>query len=181
MKRIILLMILVGFAIGTAGCGLKNRVPRYHLDEEFNIVPFKRYSVHQEINYWHRFRRTAYDAVSNPLSTPLSEDMRSVLERHGQPSYVRENFESRTNELVDEWLFWDRKTTVQFIEGQLVYEGPLTDMDHYRVVYGYPDKAYSQQYEAGPRREIWDYLGLFDDQGMIVTFSDEKLVSQNYY
>ena len=71
---------------------------------------------------------------------------------------------------------------VQFVQRELVFEGPLTDMDRYRVRYGYPVKAWSQSYETGVKRDLWDYRGIMvDTHGMIVTFTNEKMITENRY
>jgi hypothetical protein len=165
-----------------AGCGNLNRVPRYDIGEPLEIQPFKRQTLNQSRDYIKVWRKPAYSKVTEPLRRHLSDDMVGVLERHGQPDYLRSGWRSTSNEIVDEWVYWDRSVIVQYVQDQLVYEGPLTDMDRYRVRYGYPRRAWSQVAEAGVQRDFWDYQGfLLDTSGMIVSFSNESLVSENKY
>lgn len=166
----------------TLACGNVNRVPRYKAPEPYAIQAFKRQTKNQSQDFLFNWKREAYSKVSNPITKGLSEDMKDVLARHGQPDYLRKGWRSlSTNEFVDEWAFWDRGIIVQFVQGELVFEGPLTDMDRWRIEHGYPRRSSTQTVEGGVQRDIWDYQGVIDSRGRIVTFTDEKLVSVQLY
>lgn len=180
--RALAFLLLAFFAAGTLACGNMNRKPRYDIAEPLEIVPFKRFAKHESRDYIHLFKHEAYSPVEEPLDQRLSPSQLDVLQRHGQPQYIRTGFTAHSGEIVDEWAYWDREVIVQFIQRQLVWEGPLTDMDRVRIRYGYPRRRWSQDTFAGARRDIWDYQGfLLDNRGMLVTFTDEQLVTQDYY
>ncbi len=165
-----------------SSCGNMNRVPRYNVGEPLQIETFKRRTAHPTRDFVFTFKKTAYRKVKNPLSNRLSPSQVSVLERHGQPDYIREGFRSLSGETVDEWLYWDRQILTQFVQRELVWEGPVTEMDEWRLKHGYPRQAWSQSYETGVRRDIWDYRGFFlDTKGMVVTFSNENLATLQEY
>lgn len=172
------LLIVLFFGV-VAGCST-NRVPRYNVPEPGTIETFKRQTLHDNRDYLFTWKQQAYSQITEPIRN-VSEDQQGVLDRHGEPDYKRVGWKSTSNELVDEWIYWDRKVVVQFVQRQLVYEGPVTDMDEIRVKYGYPRRAWSQTYETGVQRDFWDYAGIFETGGMIVSFSNEELVSQNRY
>ncbi|CAN5173039.1 hypothetical protein BH09SUM1_BH09SUM1_22740 [soil metagenome] len=183
MRKIFLcLALLAGVVAAAAGCGNKNRVPRYNVEKPLEITPFKRQTKHDNVDYLYQWKAKAYSPVSSPIRKRLSESEQDVLARHGQPDWVRKRFQSLADEQVDEWAWWDRSVICQFVQGELVYEGELTDMDRTRIRYGYPRRAWSETYEAGVQRDIWDYQGMvFDNDGQILTFSNEKLVTQQRY
>lgn len=181
MKHLFLLALCLSIFF-VSGCGNLNRVPRYHMEDPMNPVSFKRFQTYDSQDFVHNFKKEAYSPVNKPLTKRLSETQLDVLARHGQPNYTRKGFRSLTGETVDEWAYWDRQVIVQFVQRELVYEGPLTDMDSYRIRYGYPAKAWVQSYETGVKRDLWDYRGIMvDTHGMIVTFTNEKMITENRY
>lgn len=168
--------------LALAGCGNRNRTPRYDVPQPLEIETFKRKTRHGEVDYLHNFKQTAFSPVKEPLRRRLSPSQQDILTRHGQPDYIRKGWKSTSGETVDEWAWWDRSIVAQFVQRELVYEGPLTDMDRYRIRHGYPSKSYTQDYEVGAYREIWIYQhGLLDTRGSVVTFGDEKLISQQSF
>lgn len=176
------LILMIGMLLLVTGCGSTNRQPRYDVKGALEVKTFKRYAKHNAVDYLHTWKSKAYSKVESPLTQLLSPTQQSTLERHGQPDFIRKSFRAATGELVDEWAWWDRGTVAQFVGRELVYEGPLTEMDRYRIRYGYPRRSRSQTYESGVRRDIWDYQGIFfDPSGVLVTFTDENLVSRQEY
>ncbi len=173
---------IIAAALVLAGCGNLNRVPRYDVPEPMTMETFKRqtkYPAQGLMNFW---RKDSFQQVNRPISGRLSESQKDLLERHGQPDYIREGWRSKTNEVVDEWAWWDRSIVAQFVQRELVYEGELSDMDRTRIRYGNPRRAWTQEYEEGVRRDIWDYQGIiYDTRGLLFTFSDEKLVTEQRY
>ena len=176
------LTLLMGMLLLVTGCGSTNRQPRYDVKDPLEVKPFKRFAKHGSVDYLYTWKSKAYSKVESPLNQMLSPTQTSTLERHGQPDYVRKSYRASTGELVDEWAWWDRGTVAQFVGRELVYEGKLTDMDRYRIRYGYPRRVKAQTYESGVRRDVWDYQGMFfDPSGVLVTFTDENLVSRQEY
>lgn len=174
--------IVVALAVTLAGCGNANRQPRYDVPAPLEIKPFKREAAHERQDYIFTMKREAYSKVAEPMRARMSPSQKALLERHGQPDYVRRGFHATTGETVDEWAWWDRDVIAQFVQRELVWEGKLTDMDRTRIRYGYPRRSWSQTYESGVKRDIWDYQGLMvDTQGSIFSFADEKLVYTSRY
>lgn len=176
------LALVFGAVFAASGCGNLNRTPRYEAPEAMTIKTFKRETENQSQDYIINWKRDAYSKVTRPITRGVSPDQKDVLARHGQPDYLRKSWRAlNADELVDEWAYWDRNVCVQFVQGQLVWEGPLTDMDRIRIQYGYPKRSSTQKVETGVRRDVWDYQGMTDSRGMIFTFTEEKLVSENRY
>ncbi len=173
---------LLAAALFVAGCGNLNRVPRYEVPEPMHVQTFKRQTKYPAQDFLHTWRKDAFRPVNRPITQRLSSSQEDLLERHGQPDYTRRGWRSTSGELVDEWAWWDRSLVAQFVQRELVYEGELTDMDRARIQYGNPRRAWSQQYEEGVRRDIWDYQGIiYDTRGLLLTFSNEELVTQQRY
>lgn len=182
MKRLVIVAFCAVLFVVAAGCGNVNRVPRYNMSAPLEIETFKRLTLHENRDFIYTWKKDAYSKVTKPLRYNNSEDMRDALTRHGQPDYLRQGWKSTSNEIVDEWVYWDRDMVLQFVQNQLVYEGELTDMDKYRVRYGYPRRAWQQVYETGVRRDFWDYQNIgLDAGGRIVSFTNGSLVSENIY
>jgi hypothetical protein len=191
--------------VGAVGCATSSEKLAYNVTAPNTLETFKRQSTHGMLDNWLNFySRTAYSEVKGPITRHLTADKEAVITRHGQPDFVRNGFRAAmTGELVDEWLYWDRQIVVQFVGGRLAYEGPLTEMDAFRVRYGYPDEIYWQPatdpvglrservqsmkpFEGarghGVNRQIWVYTSwLYGRERMIATFSSEELTSLQTY
>lgn len=172
-----ILVVLVALLMPIAGCGNLNKVPRYRLDADGQPVAFKRFAAYDERDFINRFRAEAYFPRKDQVEGPLSDEQRGVLERHGMPDFIRYRFKASTNELVDQWAWWDRNVTVQFVQRELVWEGPLTDYDRTLIERGYPSRAKAMLFQPGQRRDIFEYEGIFKANSLIVTFTEEKLAS----
>ncbi len=157
-----------------AGC-TTNKKPRFN-NEDGQVQQFRRYTGRPAADLLFRWDDRAFARVDSDIDGVRFPDMLDVLDRHGRPDYKREDVKARRNEIFDEWVYWDRNVLCQFIQGQLVYEGPLLDSDKYLVNLGYPSTAYFQQYEEGPVREIWIYEHVLEAGSRTVSFSDGKLV-----
>lgn len=176
-----LVCLLLAVFVAT-GCGNTNRTPRYHVTKPGEIKTFKRKTKHASVDYLFQVKQSAYSPVKKPLTKRLTPSQTDVLSRHGQPDYIRRSFTAHTNEKVTEWAWIDRLVITQFVQGELVWEGPLTDMDKYLIHNGYPRRAWQQDYPDGTRRDVWDYQPVvFDTRGRIVTFTDERLVTEHLY
>jgi len=162
-----------------AGC-MTNRAPRFDR-EDGEFTQFRRYTGRPAVDYIFRWDEKAFEKVDYDLDGPLSEDQIEVMERRGRPDYLRENVKAVRNETFAEWVYWDQGVIVQFIQGEHVYEGDMVDSDEWLITYGYPTKAYIQDYEYGPVREIWLYEGLLEVGGRSASFSDGQLVFKGIY
>lgn len=174
---LVVLAALAG-ASALAGCN-QSRLPYYNMASD-SPEQFRRYTGRPATDFIFRWNSQAFKKVSEDMDGVMTEDKVDVLTRNGRPDYIREDIKARSDEFFDEWAYWDRNTLVQFINGELVFEGPLLDSDRYLIQYGYPARAYHQQYEVGPVRETWLYDRLFDANNMTVSFSDGKLAYQSF-
>lgn len=173
-------LLVVGFF--AVGCGSTNRQPLYNVDDPLSVVPFKRSARHSHIDYIYTIKGEAYSKVKKPMKGRFTSSEQDVLERHGQPDYVRKGYEALTGERVTDWAWWDRQVICQFVDGELVWEGPLTDKDEFLIRFGYPNHSWTQQVSDGVVRETWIYQGvIYDKRGMFASFSDEKLISYHTY
>ncbi|MDK2970662.1 MAG: hypothetical protein PWP23_417 [Candidatus Sumerlaeota bacterium] len=166
------LIALMGTACST------NRKPRYDM-EDGQSVSFRRYTGRPCVDHIFKWSKKAFHKVDGELSIVPSEDANEVLQRHGKPDYIRTDVQAEGDEIFDEWVYWDQNVILQFIDGQLVYEGELLDSDKVLVRRGYPSRAYSQQYEIGPRREFWIYQDLFEVGEDSYSFSNGKMIFQS--
>ncbi len=181
MIRFLSAFLLIAALALSAGCGNLNRVPRYDVDSTLMPAQFKRFATYDEQDFINRFRAEAYKQRTGEIEEPLSADQRDVLDRHGMPEYVRLRFKAESNELVDQWAFWDRGVTCQFVQGQLVYEGELSEMDRYLIKHGYPQKATYSAPVTGMRRDFFYYTGVFQTPRHQATFTNERLISEFRY
>jgi hypothetical protein len=172
-KRVFRTVIVLALAAASAAC-TNNSKPRFDVEDE-KATAFRRYTGRPATDYVFRWSKVAFDRVASDIDGPLSEDKTEMLERRGRPDYKRDNVKATRPETFDEWVYWDQNVLVQFIQGDLVYEGDLLDSDKTLVTYGYPSSAWSQKYEYGPTRELWVYEHLFDMGGRSYSFSDGKL------
>lgn len=159
------------------GC-TTNRKPRFD-SSTGEPEQFRRYTNRPGVDYIFRFNKQAFAKADSDYDGVRSPDKLDVLNRHGRPDYTRDDIRAKANETFDEWVYWDRNVLCQFIQGELVYEGPLMDSDRTLVTYGYPTRAYYQAYETGPVREIWIYEGLMTAGDRTVSFSDGKKIHES--
>ena len=138
----------------------------------------RRYTGRPAQDFIFRYNSKAFDKVDEIVDSQLTPGKMDVLQRHGQPQYMRRNVDATRNEFFEEWVYNDRNTIVQFVQGELVYEGPLLDSDRVLIEHGYPSKAWAQQYETGPMRETWIYEDLLAVRERSYSFSDGKIVYQ---
>jgi len=178
-RHYLLILVVAVMGISISGCST-NRKPRF--DNRGNEPEaFRRHTGRPTQDYIFRWGSKAFNRVEGDFHYVESDDVLDVLRRHGQPDYYRNNVHAVRNEIFDEWVWWDRNIIAQFIEGQLVYEGDLKDSDRMLVTWGYPNRAYSQQYEVGPRREIWIWQKTFEIGFREASFTDGELVYQVSY
>lgn len=92
----------------------------------------------------------------------LSEDQKAILKEWGQPDYMRGPYKSTRGESnVTEWAYHPLNHLFQFVDDEMVYEGPLTDQERTALVHGAPREAIISQLEPNIRRETWIYRPFF--------------------
>jgi hypothetical protein len=91
----------------------------------------------------------------------LTEEQKQVLREWGQPDYLRGPYKSTRFDSVIEWAYHPLNHLFQWVEGELVYEGPLTDQERVAITYGAPREATIRQLQPNIRRETWVYRPWF--------------------
>jgi hypothetical protein len=92
----------------------------------------------------------------------LTSDQKAILKEWGQPDYLRGPYKSTRGESnVTEWVYHPLNHLFQFIDGEMVYEGPLTDQERTALVHGAPGEVIVSQVEPNIRRETWIYRPVF--------------------
>lgn len=150
--------------------------PRWRYDADGQPQQYKRYPRHIAVDYFSRFRRTAYVKVEQPLERFLSDEQRAWISDNGQPDYCRRPFRSRLKERVEEWIYLPQNKLVQFVQGHVVYEGEVTDLERVMIRYGYPRGAIVGQMEPTLERFTFVYSRPLDLEREVFSFSDGKII-----
>jgi hypothetical protein len=120
--------------------------------------------------FWARLAPEAYEPMS-AVPAQLSPDQDLAVREFGPPEYRRE-FESLEGEDVLEWLDLDHDTLFQFIDGELVYQGEIRDLEHALLRYGYPNEAIYHLQEANVERLTFVYEPPYAHRRRIVSFAN---------
>lgn len=156
--RIALVVALALTVTALTGC---RRVPNPQVQfaEPGILATFKRYERNAERDFLHRWQRTAYRLADVGDWGPES-DQGIVLGEWGAPDYTRD-FDSMQNEDVVEWVFIDEQAIFQFVYGDLVYDGALTDYEMLLLQHGYPDTMVTEINDQGNVRHAFYYDSIF--------------------
>jgi hypothetical protein len=132
-------------------------IPVY--DPDGNPLQLKRVDRNPEIDYWSNWRRAAYRP---PVVTryPQSFIQDTLVAQWGWPQWMR-TFVSLDNERVEEWLYSDLAAMFQFVGDNLVFEGPITDLERLLLRRGRPDRAMVERVDPDTRVEVYTYSSLF--------------------
>lgn len=159
-----------------SGC-MANHAPRFLYGPDGEKIQFKRYEKNIARDWYYHQSRGIYDICdAEPHDPLLSVQQVDVLTTHGKPDYVREEFPVETKEYVTEWVYVEQNKLFQFIQGELVFEGPVTDYERTLIRYGRPDYALGQSDPLGPRSDTFQYKGFISVERKTYRFSDGKLV-----
>lgn len=163
--------------LGIAGLMLAcSRAPRWKYDDAGVPHEYKRYAQNLEVNYFTRFRKTAYRPVKKPIDEFLSDEQRQYISDNGQPDYQRYPFKSRLGEEVEEWAYLEKNKLVQFINGRIVYRGQVTDLERVMIRYGYPKVAMIGQLDPKIERFTYVYAKPWDRQRVVYSFANGKII-----
>ncbi len=176
-RRAAAVLVALAAALALAGC-MTDRAPRFDTGPDGEPVQFKRYESNLSLDWINHQTRALYQLVeAGPYEPTLSPAQRELLMNEGRPDYIRREFRSETDELVKEWIYWKKEKIVQFVAGELVFEGPLTDYERILIRRGRPDKHFSQAADNfAPRVDILHYNGVFNTKLDIYRFSDGKQI-----
>lgn len=142
--------------INLTGCAFNNP-PRVQYDAEGNPVLFKRMAQHMKVDYFYRWRHKAYCRPTGDLQYLLLNDEKQVFADYSMPDYVRRPFASEDGEKVYEWAYLERNMLFQFINGDKVYSGPITDYEQILMRHGYPDTIIQAQTSEGSKIQTMVY------------------------
>jgi hypothetical protein len=101
-----------------------------------------------------------------------------VLAKWGQPDWLRGPFRTTRGDQATEWLFERQNRIFQWVDGELVYQGPVTDVERTMLVHGAPSQVMITQLEPNIRRETFIYRETFRGSGheRVYSFSNGKLI-----
>jgi hypothetical protein len=126
---------------------------------------------------YYRSKRVGFNAVNDNfrISVPfkfvdLSPDQKQIVQLIGIPEYER-SFPNISGKRVEEWIYRDQDYLVQFIYGNLVYLGPVDDLEKTLIDLGSPNDIYFFDF-AGMRKVVFKYSARYQ----ICTFQDDKLI-----
>jgi len=143
--------------------------------EDGEQVQIKRIAKHQSIDYFHRWRRTAYVKNTGELHWLLSQDQKEIIAEYSQPDYLRRTFRSTRGDRVKEWAYVAQGKIFQFVRRQLVYEGELTDLEKTLIQYGYPNFVFAEQLEPDITRLTFIYESIFGLRRQMFSFANGRL------
>jgi hypothetical protein len=103
----------------------------------------KRVALHDSVDYLYRCRAKAYKHQT--IHNPRAADKADTLSVYGQPDYVRIPFRSQYGEKTEEWLYIGQDRVFQFVKNNLVYSGPVSDLERILLRKGYPKYAFQSQ------------------------------------
>lgn len=139
-------LLVLAALLPLAGCQYDR--PHFGYQASGDVTSFKRYERFPQLDFFHHFSKQVYKATGEKFNGS-SHDQETIITEWGKPDYVRGNFLSMEDERVKEWVYLDHRKVFQFIKGELVFDGPLTDLEQVFMQYGYPDSATTQIDEAG--------------------------------
>lgn len=144
------------------------------------VVPFDAKiakAVNKESQDYYRSKRVGFNAVyeNYRLGAPfkpahLSPDQKQIIQLIGIPEYER-TFPNLSGKRVEEWVYRSQDYLVQFIYGNLVYLGPVDDLEKTLIDIGPPTDVYSLDF-AGMRKDIFKYRSRYQ----IYLFQDDQLI-----
>jgi len=168
--------ILAAVLVGGAGCA-RHALPRTFHDPDGNRVPFKRVALHDSVDFFRHWRSRAFDKVEKLIPAKrLSADQKAVVDDFGQPDYIRGPFRSQYRESVVEWVHLEESLLTQFVDGDLVYTGPVTDYEQILIFRGYPRFTVNFLGNVGARYQTLIYRNIAGTELGAYTFANGVLL-----
>jgi len=185
-RSAIRLLLLFLIALGLSGCGQYR--PLYQpYDENGDPIAFKRRARHMTRDFCHHWRRPVYVKVSEKRkvakaaaraqNASFSLTQEALVAEVGLPDYVRPPFRSLNRERTIEWLYLEKDILAQFVGGEMVFTGPVTDYERTLIQRGYPDKAVQIREEIGPERVTFLYRNTLATDMEVFSFADDELIT----
>lgn len=175
--------ILFSIAMGIlSGCATGSRPLFMNYDQEGNPIQQKRYRKFLTRDFKNRWFKAAYR--KNNSTGPhflLSPDQKVIKERYGPPDYISPKYLSMNNDYVKEWLYWEEGLIFQYVNRNLIYEGPVTDSERILVLYGFPDYSAINQTGKDYTREVFYYRPVIGMSEKCFNFVNGKMVDRILY
>lgn len=156
-------------------------IKRYPLNNRVTLLHFRKYPYYANTHGVEHVERGA--RLKRQPENVLTEDQKAVLRAWGQPDYLRGPYRSTRGDSVVEWVYHRLNHLFQFVDGVMVYEGPLTDQERTVLTYGLPREVLSSTVAPNIRRETWFYNSPWHpNKEMVFSFANGKLVfaDENY-
>lgn len=170
------------FALSAAlvGCTVGHRpIPR--ADYVHGALPHqeRREPDYAQFERWVWLSPDAYEPVEG---TPdeLSADQRLTVREFGPPAFKRE-FETFSGEQVLEWLNPEHNLCFQYIDGALVFQGPMRDLEHTLLRHGRPQRVVFNTAERNIRRVTLVYERPFSLERQFYSFADGQLIYEEQH
>jgi hypothetical protein len=156
-------------------------IKRYPLNNRATVLHFRKYPYYANTHGVEHLERGS--RLKRQPENVLTEDQKAVLREWGQPDYLRSPYRSTRGDSVVEWVYLRLNHLFQFVDGVMVYEGPLTDQERTVLTYGLPREILSSTVAPNIRRETWFYNSPWHpNKEMVFSFANGKLVfaDENY-
>ncbi len=166
-----------------AGCATTTPVTVHQYNQDGMPTIQKRYAKYVAADWVHRWRTKAYREADDAdfHRRRLSQDMLAILNENGRPGLIRYPFKSRGNELVSEWVYPDMQYMAQFVQGLIVYEGPLTDYERTLIQYGYPNGVTEVSRGGGDQFVHWTYRDWGQTASKVFAFNNDTYCYDTQY
>jgi hypothetical protein len=159
------------------GCARTRDIPR----ADHMHGPFPRQYLRTQDYAWDTFiswiAREVYEPVGR-LSRRLSRDQRLIVHEFAPPIHSRE-FKSLERERILEWLNIDHDLMCQFIDGTLVYQGEIRDLEHTLLRHGRPSSVIYHQDEGEIERVTFIYKEVYNMERQYFDFANGHLITED--
>lgn len=169
-------LIALGALVGLAGgCG-RNTAAIPAADHMHGPVPHqvRRLSDYRSEAFWSHLHPDIFEVVE-ALPRHMSVDQELTVREFGQPDYQRE-FEALTGEEVLEWLSMDHGVLHQFVDGTLVFQGEIRDLEHTLLRFGAPNSVMYRMQDPQIERVTFMYRRAFTTASQYFDFANGALI-----
>ncbi|MDD4279154.1 MAG: hypothetical protein PHX74_05395 [Candidatus Sumerlaeales bacterium] len=169
---------------------MSSNVPKFNYTQQGNVVMEKRYDANLTADFLGMRKKpfkanvrglkpqAKCDVMFRTANHIFTDQQKEILQEWGQPDYVRGPYRSSRGDQVNEWAYLQANHIFQFVSGEMVFEGPLTDQDRCLITFGAPNEHTVTQAEPGVRQELWIYRPWYSTKfnERIFKFSNGKMI-----
>lgn len=152
------LLAIAGLA---AGCNTVQHAPLLLMTDGGEPIAYKRLERFPQRDFFHHWTRQVYLPPKANFE-PEGMDQEVIFEQWGTPDYYRKRFRSLEGQMVDEWIYYGDRILFQFVEGRLVYDGAVTDLETLFLRRGFPDRMIVKMGETGKVKHVFYYTSYLD-------------------